>query len=453
MRAVLLLLLLCTGSCAWNNSLYQARVESSRAMKAEREERPGDAENAWRMAATKAESAYVRGSTTGDKAAESLWLQGRALARVGDCGHASPALERSALLRRDAPWRELLMFELAHCREVTGDRGAIGLYQGLVNSRDSAMRTLARRRAGDALIREERWSDALEILAGLYGTRESLNRATAFASLGRGMEAIAELRPLVELGDTSTNFAPIVGALAARNTQQADALLATLAQSRGSTAARRANDLLAAIQGGMALDPAATDRRLRELLSLGNGNAVQSGRLLLLDRVIARASTPRDLRTRIDSLPALVEDGLPVIRARELRRIGLALFEEERSTAAGAPLGDLAIFVLAETARDSLSAPHLASWLLARVERDWPGSPYVAKALLARLPLEPDSAASLQQRLGQQPDNPYVAYLRGAQDGRFVQLEDSLRLYLRDRALAATGRRKSGGGNEPPDPE
>ena len=60
MKALRALALLLIGACSWSNSLYQARAVSAEALKAEREDRPGDAANAWGRAAFKAESAYVR---------------------------------------------------------------------------------------------------------------------------------------------------------------------------------------------------------------------------------------------------------------------------------------------------------------------------------------------------------------------------------------------------------
>ncbi|MEP6591075.1 MAG: hypothetical protein ABJC19_07820 [Gemmatimonadota bacterium] len=449
MRLRLAPLLLGVAACTWSNSLYQARAVSAEALKAEREGRPGDAENAWGRAAFKAESAYVR-SPEGGKAAEALWLQGRALARGRDCVRASAALERSALLLPNAPWDEALTFELARCREALQDGGAVALFLRLTQSRDTTIRQIAQRRAGLALIREGRWQEALTLLHGVEGSQERLNRAVALASLGRLDEAVAEFAPLASSTDSTLDFAPLVTAFARQGDPRTDSILACLGETRGVPAERGARLLLAAAQGAIGHAPEAVDRRLHRLLREPSSPSVRTGELLLADRVVGRANSPADLLLRLDSLKAFAEEGLPFIRANELRRIGGELVTEESATAAGSARGDLVLFSLAEVARDSLAAPTLASSLFARIERDWPRSDYLAKSLMARLPLAPDSAPALRARLAALPPNPYLAYLRGEQDSGFVRLEDSLLAYTRERVQAASGRRaRPGNGVDP----
>ena len=434
------LALLLVGACTWSNSLYQARAASAEALKAEREDRPGEAENAWGRAAVKAESAYAR-VPSGGKGAEALWLRGRALARGRDCVRASAALERSASLVRDTPWREPLLFELARCREALADRGAVALYEELAASRDTALRRTAQQRGGEALVREGRWSEALRLLGGLDGPRARANRAVALASLGRTDEALLEVWPLLSLSDTTVEYELLVETVAGQSSARTEELLTALAASPSATPERESRWLLAAARGALLTDPDAADRRLNRLIALPNSAAVRAGGLLAADRVVGRADSPVGLRVRLDSLARFADEGLPRMRAEELRRIARSLLDEERDTPAGAPRGDLVLFALAEVARDSLAAPRLSGWLLARIERDWPQSPYLAKTLLARLPLAPDSADVLRARLSALPPNPYLAYLRGEQNAAFVQLEDSLRAFGLERARAGTGRR------------
>ncbi|MES2123668.1 MAG: hypothetical protein V4503_03160 [Gemmatimonadota bacterium] len=441
------LALLC-GACTWSNSLYQARATSAEALKAEREGRPGDAENAWGRAAVKAESAFVR-SPQGKHAAEALWLQGRALSRGRDCVRGSTAMERSALLLPTAPWSEQLTLELARCREALLDAGAVPLYLRLTQSSDSAIRRLAQRRAGSALVRDGRWQEALALLSGLDGSQERLHRAVALASLGQLDAAVAEFAPLATAADTALDFVPFVSALARAGDPRTDSVIAVLGATQGS-ADRHARLLLAAARGALARDPDAAERRLHRLLKEPNSATVRAGQLILVDRVVARSSSPADLLVRLDSAKSYAEDGLPFLRAGELRRIGDQLVSDEAAAAAGSPRGDLLLFSLAETARDSLAAPRLADWLFSRIERDWPNSAYLSKSLLARMPLAPDSAAALRARLSALPPDPYLAYLRGEQGPGFVRLEDSLLSYTRERAQAASGRRAQPGSVDPP---
>lgn len=443
--------LLLVGACSWSNSLYQARAASAEALKAEREERPGDAQTAWGRAATKAESAYARGPASA-KAAEALWLQGRAQARGGDCVRASVALERSALLRRNTSWREPLLFELARCREALQDRGAVALFEQLASSRDTALRRVAQRRAGDALIRDGQWEEALAMLRNVEEPRVRLNRAIALAALGRDEASLAELRPLLTSSDTTLDYTSVLEMIAARSTARSDELLQLLAAGPLVSPDRESRWLLAAVRGSLRNDPEAADLRLGRLLALPSNLAVRSGALLAADRIVARAVSPADLRLRLDSLSRVADEGLARSRAQELRRIAVPLLAEERATAPGVPRGDLVLFALGEIARDSLAAPQLAAWLFARIERDWPESPYRAKSLLARLPLLPDSGEVLRSRLAALPPNPYLAYLRGQQDAAFVRLEDSLRAYVLERARAASGRKPVSSGDAPDRP-
>lgn len=447
MRKRVAALLLLAGACTWSNSLYQARATSDEALKAEREDRPGDAENAWGRAAVKAESAVVR-SPQGKHAAEALWLQGRALSRGRDCVRASNALERSALLLPMAPWSDQLTLELARCREALLDPGAVALYLRLTQSSDPVLRRLAQRRAGDALVRDGRWEEALTLLQGLDGSQERLHRAVALASLGRLDEAVVEFAPLAATTDSTLDFVPFVGALARAGDPRTDSVIDVLAVTHAS-ADRTARLLLAAARGALNRDPAAVDRRLSRLLREPNSATVRSGQLMLVDRVIARSASPADLLLRLDSLKTYAEEGLPFIRAGELRRIGEQLVQDEATAVAGSARGDLLLFSLAETARDSLAATRLADWLFARIERDWPGSAYLSKSLLARMSLRPDSSAALRARLAALPPDPYLAYLRGEQGAGFVRLEDSMLAYTRERAQAASGRRAQSGGVNP----
>lgn len=436
MRALALLLL---GGCTWSNSLYQARRNTNEALRAERENRPGAAMDAWNVVAETAESAYVRAPGSG-KAAEALWLQGRARARGGDCIRASAALERSALLRRDAPWREELLLELASCRENMQDRGAVALFEELATSKDTAVSRIAGRRAGEALVRDGRWAEALPLLRKFDDPAARLQRAVALASLDRSDEALVEIRG-VPLTDSTLDFVPLLAALSSRSVARTDELLANLTAARISNAGQQSRWLLAAARGAAQHDLTASDRYLARLMTLPANAAVNTGAMLATDRVVARARSPGDLRLRLDSLTGFVDEGLSRRRADQLRRSSRALLDEEAATEAGAPRGDLVLFVLGETARDSLAAPVLAGWLFGRVERDWPQSAYLAKSLLARLPLLPDSGDALRARLVALPPGPYLAYLRGGQDASFVQLEDSLRTFVLDRARIASGRR------------
>lgn len=421
--------------CTWSNSLYQARVSSSDALKAEREQRTLDAENAWALVVVKAESAYAR-RPGGSAGAEALWLKGRALSRRRDCAGANRALEASAMALPQAPWRDDLLRTLGDCREQLNDPGTAATFRQLAQSRDAAMRRYALLHVGTALARQGAWEEALQSLAGLDVPSARANRAAALISLDRPAEAYAEIEPLLAARDTLVDWPELAGLFASHDGAVADRLLDALAPLPAPV---RARALLEAARRTPPSDAARIDGYLGRALPIAMGETLGDVQIFLMERIASRATTPADLASRLDSIARFGDDGTARLRALSLRRSGAALVAEERRTAAGAPAGDLVLFVLGETARDSLHAPRLADWLFARVERDWPASPYLGKALLARIALGGDSTEALQARLAARAESPYLAYLQGRQDPAFARLEDSLRMFIMDRYRAASG--------------
>lgn len=432
-RGVACTLLLAAG-CTWSNSLYQARVMSEHAVVAEREQRSGEAQQLWGQVIVKADSAYAR-SPGGARGAEALWLAGHAAVKSHDCGRAIPRLQSAMSAGPAATWRQQLLFELAQCEETVGGPTALSLYQTLMAStRDPAVLHRARLRAGHALVLRGEWQPALDMLAGEDTVTARLDRATALAELGRGSQALAELQAPLAASDTSVKWLGYIDALSRHDSRAADSLLdQVLAMPRVPTASRAAWLLISA-QDALDFDPAAADRRLRRLATFPAGVSVSEGRALQLDLRLRRSMSVAALRAEIDSINhgSQRDDGAAVRTiAGKLRLAGQLVDQNDRIPAA-APDGDLTLFALAESARDSLHAPGLAASLFARLEHDWPSSPYAAKALMARGPLQPDSAATLLARLRLLRNNPYVTAADGDAAGqvRVVRLEDSLRRHV-----------------------
>ena len=158
--------------------------------------------------------------------------------------------------------------------------------------------------------------------------------------------------------------------------------------------------------------------------------------MLRVERQLVGAASIPELRAVLDSLRLagdLPEGSIAAARVARLQRGGQRLVASNDSTRPGAPTGDLAVFALAEFARDSFADAPLASWLLGRLERDWPQSAYLPKALMARAALEPDSAGVLLARAQRFAANAYVAAASGDRGGqaRVAQLEDSLGRFIR----------------------
>ncbi len=428
--------------CTWSNSLYQARSLSGEAARAERGGRPFDAEGLWSQAAVKAESALAR-SPSGKKGAEARWLLGRARSRARDCDRGRPYLETAFADAPDAKWAEALQLELARCVELVDTVRAAALFAGLSQSRDVATRLEAREGAGRDLIATGRPAAALDVLSGVASYAGRLNRAVALAMVGRPDSAFAEVRLLLELPDVPADWDRLVEVLAGNSTDAVDRLLVLLAAKPGRTEAEISNWGLAALRGTLANDTAAFHRRFDRLLSGKPGAAASRGRVLAAERAVARVADLPELGVLRDSLlqaPVPVGDFMAGQQWTHLTFLLGRMVEEGAGTIPGSTEGDLLTFALAELARDSLGAPRLSATLFARVEQGWPSSPYVPKSMFARIWLEPDSAAAIRERVVAHQGSPYLAYLRGMDDSRYRQLEDSLARFIGALAAKAAAR-------------
>ncbi|MES1259553.1 MAG: hypothetical protein ABUL71_03085, partial [Gemmatimonadota bacterium] len=416
--------------CSWSNSLYEARRLSGYAITAEREKRPGEAQSWWSQVIPKADSAYAR-APRGPRGAEALWLAGHAAARINNCVDAIPRLEGALSAGPDAPWRQDVLFELALCEEPRGGPTALSLYTTLIASaRDPAVIRRARLGLGHAQLTRGDWAGVLATLAGEDTLPARLDRAMAQAQLGNGEQALAELARPLAASDTSVRWLPYVETLAARQSDATDSLVDRLMTFNNVPVETRSAWLLAAARGALHFDAAAADRRLRRLVVRPAGASTADGRLLQQQLRLTRANSIAALRIAVDSATQgiLSDDGMVARTVGELVRMARMLVARNDAIAPGSVNGDLAMFGLAEFARDSLDAPALGAWFHARLEQQWRASPYVAKALIARAPLEPDSSDVLLARLRRLDTNPYVAAANGdvAARVRLPQLEDSL---------------------------
>lgn len=431
MRPYQLAVLLLLGACSWSNSLYQARRLSSAAVKAEREERGFDAGSLWGQVAVKADTAYAR-NPDGDHGAEALWLRGRALAHLGDCGGAQPVLERAMVVAGEAEWSADLRVELARCRSLAGDdQGALDLLAPILAVEDDRLQRDARQLAGRALVRAGRWDEALALLADDDTRDGRWERTIALAELGRADAALALVEPRILAADSSADWDRLVRITATRSPEAVDALLDRLGAMRNADDADRGRWLLAAAEASIGRDEATATRRLEALLTLSDVQAASQGRMLLVDRRFAAIADSASLAATLGRLGDAVRgDAAATFHAERLARWARGIGGDLAAHRPGEPEGDLAMFFQATVARDTLHAPRLAAWLLRRLERDWPASPYVPKALLARVPLEPDSAGVIRSRLAQHGDSPYLAFIEGRESARFAALEDSLGFYI-----------------------
>lgn len=441
MRALPVAVLVLLGACSWSNSLYQARRLSAAAAKAEREERGFDAGSLWGQVAVKADTAYAR-NPEGDRGAEALWLRGRALAHLGDCGGAQPVLERAMVVAGTAEWSADLRVELARCRSLAGDhQGALDLLEPILAVEEGPLGRDARQLAGRALVRAGRWDEALTMLADDDTRDGRWERTIALAELGRAEAALALAEPRILAADSSADWDRLVRITATRSPEAVDDLIDRLGAMRNVDDADRGRWLLAAAEASIGRDEATANRRLEALLTLTDAPATSQARMLLVDRRFTAIVDSASLVATLDRLGDVVRgDPAATFHAERLARWARAIGSDLTAHQPGDAEGDLAMFFQATVARDTLHAPQLAAWLFRRLERDWPASPYLPKALLARLPLEPDSAEAIRGRLARHGDSPYLAFVEGRESARFAALEDSLGFYMDGRlAEIATG--------------
>ncbi|MBA2293105.1 MAG: hypothetical protein H0W15_11695, partial [Gemmatimonadales bacterium] len=285
-RLALLAVCAFVSGCSWSNSLYHARRISDRAISLERNDRPVEAISAWASAAVKADTAYSR-NPEGRNGVEALWLRGRARARSGDCPGAIASLDAARNALPNAEWREPLEFELAGCLDKAGDPRARELFVGLQSSADPEVRENARIRAGRSHVLAREWDAALTVLDGIDAPGVRMDRAMAFAALGRGAEVWPELDPLLVEADSTRDWSAVVESFAASDRVVTDSLLARL-MANGSIAGERRNALLyAAARGAVRADADAASRRLEALVAVNDPNLSMQGRLMIAERLLA----------------------------------------------------------------------------------------------------------------------------------------------------------------------
>lgn len=432
MRRALLIPLLLAG-CTWSNSLYQARRMTGIAERAEREGRTFDASSYWAQAITKADSAYARSPVGGD-GAEALGVRGRARARIGDCAGGAPEMEQALLLADNADWRIPVALELARCRLREGQVAqALAVARTAVKPgnryHDEAALVL-----GEALLASGAAAEAMAALADVEPERARWVRVRALAMLDRTDEALVELRQSIADGDVAGNWLPVLRMMGERDPGDARALLADLVAMPGADSNLVASWRLAAAEGMIRVDRDAASTLLWELVRTGSSASHSRARLMLADLEVGSADDPQDLRELAAQLGELaVGDPVVAFRLERYRRIIAPMLEDIDSLAPGSPSGDMAMFFHAEFARDSLAARGMAEWFLIRMEQGWPSSPYRPKGMMARIMLPSDSAEALRVRLAAIPDNPYLEFMRGIDNPRLRQLEDSLGNYISDR--------------------
>jgi tetratricopeptide (TPR) repeat protein len=443
MRWGLALLLVLVGGCAYYNGMYNAKRLAGRARKAEREGRTFEATSLWGQVAIKAESAAVRHPRK-KWADEARLLQGTAFVRLKDCARAMAPLEAVMFTGRDAETREQAALLVGECRIALGDpAGAATAYAGLVGSREPSRRALAFYEHGRALRLDGRYQEALDELGRTSHPRAPGERGAALAALGRVPEALAVAESLLVANDSLAPWDSLLAGVSASDPEAASQLTERIAQSPGMPAGLKARLLAQDGVRWMVEDSLRANSRLARADSLAGGSPARSEVRFEAARArIVHSSSLAGLRSAAERLGDLgVESGPFALRGAQLAAATERFLLIADSVPAGAPRGDLRLFLAGELARDSLGSPGLAASLFRRLTDDWPDSPFVPKALLALIPLEPKAADSLRSLLVDRfAGSPYLAMIEHGESPAYRELEDSLRLFAL--SLGRDGRRQ-----------
>ncbi len=432
--------------CVYYNGMYNANRLANSARKAERDGRTFEATNLWGQVATKAESVVVRHPRS-KYAEEAAILRGVALARMGQCEQALPALSRIGVAGVSTDLTEDAWLASGRCQFTLGNLAAAdAAFAGVLDSKDATRRREARFQRARTLRHLGSYAEAIQSLEGNNEPRAMRERLLSLAGAGRLPAAMALADSLIVRGDTAQPWDSLVTSLGQQNARSASQLVDRLRRLPGRPAETQARWLL---EDGLRLaniDSARASARFREAITIGGtGDAAGRASLQLVYLSLRSVASPQELSASISRLRELSLKYKSV--ASDLLLLSgtaAGVLTASDSTAAGSPQGDLRLFLAAETARDSLKAPRLAEVIFLRILNEWPDSPYAPKAVLAAQQLNPtwaDSARALLET--RYVYSPYLAMIRGEEGSDYRQLEDSLG------AFAAAGSAAARQGGQP----
>ncbi|HEY7684157.1 MAG TPA: hypothetical protein VH879_16050 [Gemmatimonadales bacterium] len=433
-RGRLLLPVLLVGGCAYYNGMYNTDRLAGRARKAEREGRSSDAISLWSQVAVRAESILIRHPSEGWSDRARL-LQGTALVKTGDCRRALGPLESLMTTAPNPQIAEPAALLVGGCRlELNDPEGATAAYDRVRQSQNAGRRSLALYYHGRALRTQGRYEEALDELTRSSEPGARGERAAALAGMGRLAEALTIVDSLFAGHDTLAPWEFLVAAVAAQDAEAASTLADRVAVS-DFPAGLGARVMLADAERWVDRDAARGARRLAKADSLAQGTPVQGeAHLRWARRLLSDADSLPALARVVTVLSGYIDDPEPYgSSARALAQVARRLLLVADSVPAGAPRGDLQLFVAGELARDSLGAPDLAAAQFRRIAVDWPGSPFAPKAMLALITLQPATSDSLREvLLASYADNPYVLLAGGSDSPGYQALEDSLQRFATD---------------------
>jgi tetratricopeptide (TPR) repeat protein len=424
----LLLIASVLGGCVYYNGMYNANRLAKSARKAERDGRTLEANNLWGQVATKAESVIVRHPKS-KYADEAAVLKGLALSRLGQCEHGLAPLGRASLLKGQSDLAEEALLATGRCQLAMGNLvAADAAFVQLLESRNKARRAEARYQHARAARLAGRYEEAVDALEGITDPRADDERILALAGAGRSSQALALADSLLARGDTSKSWDSLVVILGRQDPATASSLVDNLRRLPNRPAELQARWLVEDGQRLLSVDTVRAVARFQEAIVIGGqGEAAGGAALQMLRLNLSRATIAQELPPYIQKLKNLAAQHPATAATSNQLATSVAGVLAASSIPGGSSLGDLRLFLGAETARDTLAAPRLATGLFHRIVDEWPSSPYAPKAILAAQQLDSawtDSARLLLEE--RYLDSPYLAVVRGEDTPAYRQLEDSL---------------------------
>jgi tetratricopeptide (TPR) repeat protein len=427
--------LLVTG-CAYYNGLYNANRLAREAERAERDGRTGEARSLWSQAAVKAESVASRHPKSRYRD-DALFLQGRALQRVGACTQALFPLALAADSSPDVTLRVDARLLLGDCRlQLREPESTLVAVTPVLDEGTPQARSAAQLLRGRALLQLGRNEAALEELTASGAREGAYAKAVALARLGRRAEAAATLEGVLDGPYLEADWLPTLDSVGTADPAVLGPILERLAAHPDVRDGHRARLWLADGQRWLGVgDTGAAERRFQAVRALAaDSSAGRTARAHLAVLAARRAVAWTEVEDMADSLRTALQQGGDATRIGSRYSSVLARAQRELQLD-GTPMG---LFLAAEDVRDTVGNRELAASLWEQVVERYPETVLAPKALLALAAVRPALGDSLVAVLrARYPESPYTLVLDGAGAAEYEALEDSLR-----RAGADGGRRR-----------
>ncbi len=421
-------------SCVYLNAVFNARRTFDETERARWAGRDTTFAELYQEVIASAEEAYDA-DPAGRYADDALMLAGQAHLRLGEFMYAERALEEVLQITNDTVLRSEATLFLGAVAVAEGHvaRGISLLDEALAGSASARARGEGHLWRGRALLSQRRveqgWQDLDQ--AGKTDARyvlpADLDRLAWAISLGDTTRARLGLRAMLASPDGRAWGDSIRSLLEGASGRWSPTTLVRIMGGAEDTPWSRAEgDRLLMQRAGFAREAGDTVTAVADASKVANG----AGTLAQEARVSLALWRLEDI-AQMTGLAEVRRTLLPAVGHPEAESLLNAMRRVEALVDRALDGETLAFLVAAEQAREAIGAPQIAASLFqAYVDGDEQG-PWVGKALLAARQLsgDVDQQRALDGRIRGLPDDPYVRYARGGDNGdELVALEAVLQL-------------------------